>query len=64
MKNIFSKEVADELLSRINKLTPTTPAVWGTMDVAKMLAHCNVTYEFLYDNIHPKPKGFMKGARL
>ena len=25
-----------------------------------MLAHCNVTYEMVYDNIHPKPKGFQK----
>jgi hypothetical protein len=30
------------------------------MDVAKMMAHCNVTYELEYENIHPKPKGFVK----
>ena len=30
------------------------------MDVAKMLAHCNVTYELTYENIHPKPNAFAK----
>lgn len=30
------------------------------MDVAKMLAHCNVTYEMAYDNVHKKPNAFVK----
>ena len=30
------------------------------MNVAQMSAHCNVTYEMVYENKHPKPKGFMK----
>ena len=25
-----------------------------------MLAHCNVTYEMTYENIHPKPNAFVK----
>lgn len=25
-----------------------------------MLAHCNVSYEMVYDNIHPKPNAFVK----
>ena len=25
-----------------------------------MLAHCNVTYEMVYENIHPKPNAFIK----
>jgi hypothetical protein len=60
LPNIFSKEVADEIITRINMLTPSTPAVWGKMNVAQMLAHCNVTYEMLYTDKHKKPSGFLK----
>ncbi len=55
--NIFSKEVADGIIERINKLTPDSERQWGTMDVARMLAHCNVAYETIYEpEKHPKPK--------
>lgn len=61
MKNIFDKEVTEELIDRINKLTPATPAKWGKMNVAQMLAHSNVTYEMIYEpEKHPKPKGFKR----
>gem|GEM_PF-2017969 len=29
MKNIFTKSVSDEVIGRINALTPTTPPEWG-----------------------------------
>ncbi len=60
MKNIFDPKVKDEVLARINKLSPETPAQWGKMSVGQMLAHCNVTYEMAYDNKHPKATGFKK----
>ena len=60
LPNIFSKEVADEIIARINSLTPSTPALWGKMNVAQMLAHCNVTYEMLYTDKHKKASGFLK----
>ena len=60
LKNIFDKTVSDEIIARIDKLTPETKALWGKMSVNKMLAHCNVTYEMVYENIHPKPNAFMK----
>ncbi len=55
LPNIFTKEVSDNIIDRINKLTPETKAEWGKMDVAQMLAHCCVTYEYIYDNKHKKP---------
>ena len=58
--NIFTKPVSDEIIQRINKLTPDTQPVWGTMNVSQMLAHCNVAYEMIYENIHPKPNPFLK----
>ena len=55
--NIFSKEVSDKIIERINKLTPQSERQWGSMDVAKMLAHCNVAYETIYEpEKHPRPK--------
>jgi hypothetical protein len=60
MKNVFDQADANEIIDRINKLTPSTKAVWGKMNVAQMLAHCNVTYEMVYENKHPKPGVFMK----
>ncbi|PTT04792.1 hypothetical protein DBR27_09235 [Flavobacterium sp. HMWF030] len=60
MKNIFLKKDSTEIINRINDLKTDSTAVWGSMSVAQMLAHCNVTYEMVYDNIHPKPNGFMR----
>ena len=60
MKDIFTKTVTDEVISRLHKLEPSTQPNWGKMNVGQMLAHCNVSYEMVYDNKHPKPKGFKK----
>lgn len=60
LPNIFTKEVADNIIERINHLTAETKPQWGTMNVAQMLAHCNVSYEMIYENIHPKPNLFFK----
>jgi hypothetical protein len=60
LPNIFSKEVCEQIISRVNQLSPDSPAIWGKMDVAQMLAHCNVTYEMMYEDKHPKPNAFMK----
>jgi len=60
MKNIFQADVTSEVIERINRLQPNTPQLWGKMNVSKMLAHCNVSYELVYDNTHPKPNALMK----
>ncbi len=60
LRNIFEKDTVDEVIGRINKLTPESEPLWGTMSVGKMLAHCCVTYEMVYTDKHPKPNGIMK----
>jgi hypothetical protein len=60
MKNVFNETDSKELVNRINLLSPGTPALWGKMTVDQMLAHCNVTYELVYDNKHPKPNPVKK----
>ncbi|WP_439484326.1 DUF1569 domain-containing protein [Cyclobacterium plantarum] len=59
LPTIFDKEVTARLIARINSLSPNTQPLWGKMNVAQMLAHCNVTYEMAYENKHPKPNFFM-----
>ena len=58
--NIFSKDVAEGVIARINKLSTDTRPQWGKMNAGQMLAHCNVTYEMVYENKHPAPGGLMK----
>ncbi len=62
-KNIFDHEVTQELIERVKALTPDTQGLWGKMNVAQMLAHCNITYELAFENKHPKP-GFFKRLML
>jgi len=60
MKNIFQKEIAQEVVGRINQLSENQEPQWGKMNVAQMLAHCNVTYEMTYTDKHKKPNAFVK----
>ncbi len=48
VKNIFSQEVTEEIITRINSLQPHNTPLWGTMSADQMLAHCNVTYDFIF----------------
>ncbi len=60
MKNIFRTKDCHEFENRINQLTSESKALWGKMNVAQMLAHCNVAYEMTYEDIHPKPNAFVR----
>ncbi|MCB0685165.1 MAG: DUF1569 domain-containing protein [Saprospiraceae bacterium] len=60
LPNIFEKEVTNDLIQRIEKLTPESQPLWGKMSVSQMMAHCNVAYELNFEDIHPKPNAFKK----
>ncbi len=60
IKNIFDKAVSEEIIGRINKLNANTQPLWGKMAVGQMMAHCCVTYEYVYDNKYPQPNAVMK----
>ena len=60
LPNIFTKDVSDQIIERINCLKPNTQPLWGKMNVSQMLAHCNVTYEMVYENKHAKPNLIMR----
>ncbi|WJS93790.1 DUF1569 domain-containing protein [Flavobacterium johnsoniae] len=60
MKNIFSTDDSKEFVDRINQLKNDSQPIWGKMSVDQMLAHCNVMYEMVYDDVHPKPNSFLR----
>lgn len=60
MINLFDINETNTVIQRINNLKADSQPLWGKMSVDKMLAHCNVTYEMAFENIHPKPSGFKK----
>ena len=41
-------------------MTSETKPEWGKMTVGQMLAHCNVSYEMVYQNNHKKPSSVVK----
>ncbi|GAB3986295.1 hypothetical protein GCM10028807_03410 [Spirosoma daeguense] len=60
LPNIFTKTVSENIIQRINQLQTNTQPNWGKMNAPQMLAHCNVAYEMVYDNKHPKPNALVK----
>lgn len=58
IRNLYDQKETQETIDRIEKLTPETQHVWGKMDVAQMMAHCNVAYEIVYTDKHAKPNAF------
>lgn len=45
MKSVFNPSDNEELIARINLLTPTSQPVWGKMNVAQMMGHCQRAIE-------------------
>lgn len=62
MNSIFDQATIKEITDRINRLTPSSPRLWGTMDVAQMLAHCSLVMEMSLGDRTPKAPMIMKLA--
>jgi hypothetical protein len=58
MKNLFDASARQEIIDRINKLTPDSKPQWGKMSVAQMLAHNILPMELALQNPKP-PRAFM-----
>lgn len=59
MENIFDAKTVQNYIYRINNLSPETQRRWGKMSVDQMLAHCNVSYEMVYEPQKHKKPGFL-----
>lgn len=60
MINIFDQQQANALAARVNSLTSETQRKWGKMDVAQMLKHCSVTFEYALKDGLPRPNAVMR----
>jgi hypothetical protein len=43
--NLFEPAASQEILSRIQSVNANTPAAWGKMNAAQMMAHCQATFD-------------------
>ena len=48
--HLLQKQAYEELLTRLNQLTPSNTAAWGKMDVAQMMAHVTANLELATSN--------------
>lgn len=58
VKNLFDKIVKQQIVDRINTLTPQSQAQWGKMNVAQMLAHVQLPINCAYGT-HEVKGGFL-----
>lgn len=54
VKNLFDPAVKQDIIDRINKLTPGSKAQWGKMNVSQMLAHVQKPIGIAYGTHQPK----------
>jgi len=58
MNNLFDRTDTAAIIARMNKLTPESQRLWGTMDVGQMMAHCNASLETAMGLNSPKALPF------
>lgn len=60
MKNVFDDKDVAQICHRIEQLQANSQPTWGSMNVAQMLAHCNVPYQQVYEPTSPPAKGIKR----
>jgi hypothetical protein len=61
MKNMFNKNDVEQLIQRVQHLTPHHKAQWGSMNPAEMLLHCNMIHGYLLSpSVTPTKKTSLK----
>jgi|SRR5688572_10088116 len=60
VKNLFDPSVKQEIIDRINKLTPQTQRQWGKMNVEHMLAHVQLPISCAYGTHQVKGSFLLK----
>ncbi len=54
MKSLFNTLHNQEIIDRLNNLTPASPAMWGKMNVTQMFTHCQVAINLAFGNVKLK----------
>ena len=60
IKNLFDAAVKQEIVTRINTLTPQSQRQWGKMDIAQMLAHVQMPMDVALGTSSVKGNWLMK----
>ena len=62
MKSLLNDETVKEIKERINQLSPNQQALWGKMNVAQTLHHCQFPLQIALQKEYPrvKPNWFAK----
>ncbi|HEX3986010.1 MAG TPA: DUF1569 domain-containing protein [Acidobacteriaceae bacterium] len=58
MKNLFDPAVADDVKQRILRLVPENERQWGSMALARTLAHCTCGLQMAMGSINPRRERF------
>lgn len=59
MKSIYNANDNQEIISRIQKLTPESKALWGKMTVDQMLKHCIAPIDVAFGDLELKANPIM-----
>ena len=54
IKNLFDPAARQDIIDRINKLTPESKPQWGKMNVSQMLVHVQMPIGIAYGTHNPK----------
>jgi Protein of unknown function (DUF1569) len=54
MPSLFHNADNQHLIARLSQITPDTPAQWGKMNAAQMVAHCCVPLQVAFDEVRLK----------
>lgn len=60
VKNLLDPVTKQEIIERINRLRPASQRKWGRMDVAQMLAHCQMPISVAMGRHQLKGNFFLK----
>ena len=60
IKNLFDPAIKQDIIERINKLTPQTQRKWGKVDVAQMLSHVQFPISCAYGTHQVKGSFILK----
>lgn len=52
--NLFEPDSAQEIFTRIERIKASTPANWGKMSAAQMMAHCQATFRAYFGEVKMK----------
>jgi hypothetical protein len=53
MKNLFDSTAANEIKTRLSRLQPDSPRLWGSMGPAQAVAHCSGGLELALGELTP-----------